>query len=201
MYNQTYFHFIFLLKNLIFHPKKVFHEIHKQKYASIIYFSFGLSCTFTFVKSFIENGNYNIFCSSDLLLCVSLFLDIPQIRWLLSMLSFCFFLFLTTKFCNLLLKKCNTKNLIICLISLSIVGIFLQSFFLVINFIISPNILHILRSLSYVWIFTLSIFGIKYSQDTTYFKSFIIFAMSLILPSIIIGWPGAAPYLIFIISE
>lgn len=186
-----------LLKNIIINPSKIFKKI--SDYDLIIYLFFCLSCIITLCKSFyIERNLFNFF-DNEILNCILSFFNIPQVGWFIALLSFFLFIYLIGVLSNLFLKRYNKKELILCLLSISSIGIMMHVIFIVLHYFISNQTLILFRKVSFVWIIFLSIIAIKNSQKTSYMKSFFIFIISGLLPIIITGFAGFAPYLLHVV--
>lgn len=190
-----------IFKNIILNPPKIFHNIsiREGRYCFSIYFLFFTSCLITFFKSFGKKKyNNNFFPNQDINEILSFF-NIPQIQWVLTLLSFILLIFLIGKFCNYFLRKFNKKGLILCFLSISSAGILLHIFFFVFHYFLPQQTIYILRHIAFVWIIYLSIIAIKTSQNTTYMKSIMIFILSGLPAIFIIGLPGLAPYSLWIV--
>ncbi|MBL0716934.1 MAG: YIP1 family protein [Desulfosarcina sp.] len=194
MSNKIIIDFLELFKNIILHPAKVFQNMRKDEYAFIVYFLFLTSCLITFLKSFSKKKyNNNFFANQDINEII-FFFNIPQIQWVITLLSFVLFIFLIGNFCNFFLKRYNKKDLILCLLSISSVGILLHITFFVLHIFLSQQSIYMLGHIAFVWIICLSIIAIKNSQNTSYTKSIIIFILSGVPAVFIIGLSGLAPY-------
>lgn len=153
-----------------------------------------MSCFITLFKSFSKKRYYNNFFSNQDINEILSFFNIPQIQWVITLLSFVLFIFLISKFCKFFLKKCNKKDLILCFMSISSAGILLHILFFIFHYFLSQQFIYMLRHIAFIWIAYLSIIAIKNSQNASYMKAIIIFILSGLPVIIIIGLAGLAPY-------
>lgn len=184
---------------IIFKPAGLFKNIGSGEYNFSIYVLFFVSAVITFFKSFsMTKQNINFFSNSTINEIMSFF-SIPQIKWCLTFLSFILFVFLIRGFCRLLLKECNNKNLILCFLSISSVGILLQILFYALNFFLSQQFVYTFSYVAFIWIVSLSVIAIRNSQDASYKKSIMIYILSSLPVIFIIGLTGLAPFLLWIV--
>ena len=188
-----------LFKSIILNPVRIFQNMRKGEYDFTIYFLFLASCLITFFKSFSKKKyNNNFFSNQDINEILSFF-NIPQIQWLITLLSFILFIFLIGKFCKFFLKRYNKKDFTVCFLSISSAGILLQILFFILHYFLSQQSIYILRHIAFVWIVCLSIIAIKNSQNTSYPKSGMIYILSGLPVIFITGLKGLAPYLLWLV--
>ena len=188
-----------LLSYIILRPVSVFRKINNGKYKYEVIIMFLASISITLFKSFSKNSYQGNFFSNQSVNEIVAFFDIPQIRWVITLISFGLFVFLVSIFCKLFLKKCNPKILVMTLMSISGVGVILHLLFSLFSIFLSQNLIYAARHLAFIWIVCLSIAAIKNSQQTTFIKSIIIFILAGLPPIFIIGLPGIAPYSLWLI--
>jgi len=179
MLNKIIVNSLGLFKSIIFNPARIFQNIGKGKYDLTVYFLFLVSALITFFKSFsIKKHNINFFLNESINEILSFF-SIPQIKWLITFLSFILFVFLIRVFCQFLLKGCNKKELMVCFLSISSAGILLQILFYILQYFLSQKSVYVLSYIAFVWIVYLSIIAIKNSQNASYMKSVMIYTFFL----------------------
>ena len=189
-----------LFKDIIFNPNEMFGKLEKAGYDYSVYFLFGISGLITFFKSFsVKTYNINYFTNEHLNKAMSFF-NAPQIKWLLTFLSFILFIFLIKTFCLFLLKKCKRKGLIVCTISISSAGILLQITFYTVQHFLPQTFVYVLSYIAFIWIICLTILAIKNSQNTSYMKSIMIYILSSLPVFLVIGLTGLAPFLLWLVS-
>jgi hypothetical protein len=199
MLNKIIVNSLGLFKSIMFNPARVFQNMGKGKYDLTVYFLFLVSGLITFFKSFsIKKHNINFFLNESINEILSFF-SIPQIKWLITFLSFILFVFLIRVFCQLLLKGCNKKELMVCFLSISSAGILLQILFYILQYFLSQKSVYVLSYIAFVWIVYLSIIAIKNSQNASYMKSVIIYIFSGLPVILIIGLTGLAPFLLWVV--
>jgi hypothetical protein len=191
---------VVLLRDILFRPSVAFRNISKGDYEYSVVGMFLLSILITLFKSFSKKGYKSNFYSDQGINEILSFFNIPQIRWVVALISFSLFIFLIGFFCKFFLKKYNRKILIMSIMSISSAGIILHLAFLIFPILLSQNSIYMLRHFAFIWIICLSIVAIKNSQDATYIKSIIIFILSGLPAVFIIGLPGIAPYSLWIAS-
>jgi len=185
--------------SVLLNPTKFFQNINKCDYNLSAYSLFLTSCVITLFKSFSKKSyKNNYFTNQDINEIISLF-NIPQIRWLIVLLSYVLFIFLIGKLCKFFLKKYNKQKLILSLLSISSVGILLHILFFIFHYFLSQQSIYMLRHIAFIWIICLSIIAIKNSQNASYMKSIMIFILSGLPPIFIIGLPGLAPYSLWLV--
>lgn len=189
-----------LFKGMIVNPAKTFQNMGKGEHDFSVYFMFLLSGLITFFKSFCINKNNINFFSNEYINKILSFFSIPQIKWVITYLSFILFVFIIRGFCHFLLKRSNKKELIVCFLSISSAGILLQIFFFVCHYFLPQNFIYVLSYIAFVWIVYLSIIAIKNSQDTSYLKSFLIYIFSGLPAVLIVGLTGLAPFLLWLVN-
>jgi hypothetical protein len=188
-----------LLKSIILNPEKAFKNMSKGDYDCSVYVLFAVSCLITLLKSFSKKkyiGSY--FTNRDINEFLSFF-AIPQVRWGIALLGFILFVLLIGRFCKVFLKKYNKKVLVVSLLSISSVGILLHIIFFIFHYFLSQQSIYMLRRITFIWIAYLSIIAIKNSQNASCFKSIIIFIFAGLPAVFIIGLPGLAPYLLWLV--
>lgn len=190
-----------LFKGMIVNPAKTFQDMGKGEYDFSVYFMFLLSGLITFFKSFSINKNNINFFSNEYINKILSFFSIPQIKWVITYLSFILFVFIIRGFCHFLLKRSNKKELIVCFLSISSAGILLQIIFFVCSYFLPQNFIYVLSYIAFVWIVYLSIIAIKNSQDTSYLKSFLIYIFSGLPAVLIVGLTGLAPFLLWLVRK
>lgn len=201
MINKIVIDFFELVKIIFLDPTRAFKKISKGEYDNSVYILFVISCLITLFKSFSKKKYNSNFFSSQLINDIFTFFNIPQIQWAIAILSFVLFIFLIGKLCKLLFKNYNKKYLIVNLLSISSAGIFLHVLFFILHYFLSLQAIYILRYIAIVWISFLSILAINTSQNTSYMKSIMIFILSGFPAVFIIGIPGVAPYLLWLVIK
>ena len=172
----------------------------KGEYDFSVYFLFFVSGFITFLKSFsIKKNNINFFSNENINEALSFF-SIPQVKWVITYVSFILFIFIIRGFCHFLLKSSNKKDLIVCFLSISSAGILLQILFFAFHYFLSQNFIYVLSYIAFAWVVYLSIIAIKNSQNTTYMKSFLIYIFSGLPAFLIVGLTGLAPFLLWIVN-
>lgn len=188
-----------IFKGVLFNPAKTFHDIEAPSFGVAIYVIFGLSCLATFLKSFRGKMVGARFFENQIIDNIISFSTIPQVQWIVSLLCFALFIFLLGKVSGWLLKNNSNKQLKLCILSISSLGLLLHVVFFVASFIFSAKIMHFLRLFSFFWIFCLSILAIKEIKNLSYLKSLGVFVISGFPSFVIVGLPGLAPYLLWLI--
>ena len=181
-----------LFKGLLLYPSKFFHEITGY-YTKAIYTTFGLSCIVVFIKSFSKEIIYNSFFENTSVNNIISLLNIPQVQWCMSLLGFILFIIILINTSNCQQKK-NNKDLILCILSISSMGLLSHIVFFVIHFIFSAEIIHFLIIVIYLWFFCLNVLAIKEVRCISYLNSFFLFIISGFPSVLLVGLPGLAPY-------
>jgi hypothetical protein len=199
MSNTIFIDSLKLFKGMITNPVKTFNEVKNGKHLHSVYTLFIISSLLPLFKSFSKVKLYNNYFDNEIISSVLTFFSIPQISWLFVFICFALFLLIIKLFCLLFLKKCNTKELILCFMSISSVGILLQIVIFCIN-LISLNYVPFLRLIAFLWVAYLSIVAIQSSQNTTFLKSLGIYLLSVIPMILTLNFIGTAPFLLWVTS-
>jgi len=188
-----------LVKSILFNPARAYKNMSNGEHDYSVYILFLVSCLTTLFKSFGKKKyKSNFFSNQDINEFLSFF-NIPQIQWIIALLSFVLFIFLIGKFCKLFLKRYNKKDLIVCFLSISSAGILLHILFFIFHYFLSKQSIYMLRHIAFIWIIYLSIIAIKNTQNASYMKSIMIFILAGLPPIFIIGLPGLAPYSLWLV--
>jgi len=185
------------IRFVLLNPTQFFKDINK--YNLSIYFLFFTNCVITLFKSFNKTSYKNNYFTNQNINEIISFFNIPQIRWLIVLLSYVLFIFLIGRLCKLFFKKCNKQKLILCLLSISSVGILLHILFFIFHCFLSQQSIYFLRHIAFVWIIWISIVAIKNSQNISYMQSIMLFILSGLPAVLIIGLPGLAPYSLWLV--
>ncbi len=191
---------ITMIKDLVLNPVKVFRKINTDKYRREAYFLFLLSALITLYKSFSIRMYKINFSTDEKINDILSFFSIPQVKWFMAILSFFLFLLLIKFLCKLILKNCNQKDLIFCYLFISGIGIILQLIFFVFQLFFSQELVYVLSYIGFFWIVFLSILAVKNSQNTSVSKSAIIYFISAIPIILLMGLPGVAPFMMWIVK-
>lgn len=188
-----------IFKGVLFRPANAFRNIEAIGFGMPIYVIFSFGCFVVFLKSFWRkkiSGNY---FENEIINNIISFLNIPQVEWVIALLCFALFLFLLCKISHWLSQKGSDKKLILSIMSISSIGILLNIVFLIAHPIFSIKIIYLLRHFSFLWIFYLTILAIKEIKNLSYLKSIGLFLVSGFPSVIIMGLPGLAPYLLWLV--
>ncbi len=188
-----------IFKGVLFHPAKTFHDIESPGFEVAIYVIFGICCFVTFLKSFLGEKVNSRFFENEIIDNIISFLTIPQIQLVVALLCYTLFIFVLCKVSNLFSQSNGEKKLILCLLSISSVGLLLHIIFYIVHFAFSIETMNILRRFSFFWVFCLSILAIKEIKNLSYLKSLGVFLVSGFPSVIIVGLPGLAPYLLWLV--
>ena len=191
---------VYIFKNIVINPTKVFQEAQKGRYDFSIYFMLLVACLITFFKSFSRKREVFNFFEREIINDILSFLSIPQIQWLIIFFSYILFVFLMMVVCKLLLKYCNKKDLFVCIVSISSAGILLQILFFILYYFVPQNYIYVLNRIAFIWAAYLSIAAIKNSQNTSYLKSIMIYIFAGLPVITIAGLAGLAPSFLWLVG-
>jgi hypothetical protein len=184
-----------LFKNIIISPQEVFENIKEEQIQFEVYLIFFLSAIVTFLKTFkLEGQRINFFETKDTNEILA-FLSIPIIKWVSVYIIFFFFILLIYWLSNFFLGKVKFKHLMLCLMSVSGLGLILQAVFFVFHYILTTKTEFILSYIAFSWVAAVSFFATRYIIAASFFKSILIFIISALPILFMTGLAGISPYL------
>lgn len=198
MKRKTLQNIVYLAQGVILYPGGVFVDIKKGKLMNETLLVFCFGALITFIKSFFQEGQLVNFFEDNRINNILGILSIPQVLWIISYVSYFIFISVMLIICRLFYKKIESKNLILSIMSLSVIGVVMQILFYAFKFIVPQEYLIIGSNLIYLWVVILSIWAIKATQNFSFFKSTICFVIPA-LPFIFwVYLAGMAPYLMWL---
>ena len=194
--NTYLINIITLIIRLIVNPVKLFETIDNNRYKLEIYILYFIAALQTFIKSFNINSSTQLnFFSSNILNTIFTFLGLPQIRWLLSYILFCIFIYLTSLLFNKICPKKKSINLYSYFMVVSGIGVVMHPLFILFRYIFPPIFNSILVFSIFIWVMMLYSKAINYLYNASLIYSFIFLTILSVPFFMICGPPSIAPFL------
>jgi hypothetical protein len=192
-----------LIKDMILYPGRVFRQERSYDSAkgAMILFLAGLLITFLKSLSVAKKGVTPTFFGGSVLNSLFLWLNNPQVRWVVVYCAYFLFIFLIILLCKLLIGRIDARLLVLSLISVSAIGVMLQVFFYTLKFILPQNVVVIFGYVAYLWVAFVSLKAVAESQKMSFIRAAVCFGLPAIVTIILAGLPAISPYLAWLAQE
>jgi hypothetical protein len=197
MENGILSNIVYLIKETMLSPRRLFENIRDGKFTREIYISFFCGALLTFVKSLLINRKSfaSTFFTNDVLNSLVVLLNNPQVYWFVGYVGYFIFILLVLAMCKLFNKQAVLKPVALAIMSLGGLGVTMQILFYVLKFTPLHNLILFVGYLVFLWVVFLSITAIKTTQNMSYPKAIICFLIPALPAIFMAALTGIAPYL------